>query len=55
MPNPVPTSIFNTTTLPSLTEYYNASQAIPLFLITVKSAFIKYLKETRKNLTKYIT
>jgi hypothetical protein len=54
-PNPVPTSASNTTTLPSLTEYYNASQAIPAFLVIVKPTFIKYLEETRKNLIKRIT
>ena len=55
MPNPIPTSISNTTTLPSLTEYYNAFQAIPPFSVTVKPAFIKYLEESRKNLIKHIT
>ena len=54
-PNPVPTSVSNTTTLPSLTKYYNASQAIPAFLVIVKPTFIKYLEETRKNLIKRIT
>ena len=49
VPNPIPTSASNTTTLPSLTKYYNASRAIPTFLVIVKPAFIKYLEETRKN------
>ena len=55
MPNPILTFAFNTITLPSLIKYYNAFQAIPPFLVIVKFAFIKYLKETRKNLIKYIT
>jgi hypothetical protein len=55
VPNPIPTSASNTTTLPSLTEYYNASRAIPAFLIIVKPIFIKYLEETRKNLIKRVT
>ena len=54
-PNPIPTSASNTTTLPSLTKYYNASRAIPTFLVIVKPTFIKYLEETRKNLIKRIT
>ena len=55
MPNPAPTSASNTTTLPSSTEYYNASRAIPAFLVIVNPTFIKYLEETRKNLIKCIT
>ena len=54
MLNPIPTFVFNITTLPSLTKYYNAFQAIPLFLVIVKPAFIKYLEETRKNLIKRV-
>jgi hypothetical protein len=55
MPNRVPTSIFNITTLPSsLTKYYNVSQAIPIFLVIVKPAFIKYLKKIREKLIKRV-
>jgi len=55
IPNLVPTFASNITTLPFLTKYYDASWAISAFLIIVKPAFIKYLKETRKILIKYIT
>ena len=55
MPNPISISAFNITTLPFLTKYYNTSYAIPPFSVIVKPTFIKYLEETRKNLTKHLT
>ena len=55
IPNPIPISIFNIIALPSfLTIIYNASWAISAFLVIVKPALTKYLKETRKKLIKYI-
>ena len=55
VPNPAPISTFNITALPSsLTEYYNASWAIPTFSVIVKPAFIKYLEETRKKSIKHV-
>jgi hypothetical protein len=46
---PNPAFISNVTTLPFISEFYNAALAIPAFLIIVKPPFIKYLEETRKN------
>jgi len=53
-PNPAPTSASNTTLSSSLTEYYNASRAIPAFSVIVKPTFTKYLEETRKKLIKRV-
>jgi hypothetical protein len=53
--NLAPISIFNATLPSTISEFYNAAWAISVFLVIVKPAFIKYLKETRKNLIKYIT
>jgi hypothetical protein len=55
VPNLVPTSVFNATLPSIISEFYYAAWAISAFLVIVKPAFIKYLKETRKNLIKYIT
>ena len=50
------TSAPNTITSPSTADNsYNISYAISAFLVIVKPAFIKYLKETRVNLIKHVT
>ena len=51
---PNATSASNATTLPSTFEFYNATLAIPAFLVIVKPPFIKYLEETRKNSIKRV-
>jgi hypothetical protein len=54
-PNPAPTSASNTTLPSIISEFYNAAQAIPTFLVIVKPTFIKYLEETRKNSIKRVS
>ena len=53
--NPVPASASNAILFSTISKFYNAAWAISAFLVTVKPAFIKYLKETKKNSTKHIT
>ena len=50
------TSARNKITSPStIDDFYNVSYAIPAFLVIVKPAFTKYLKETKVNLINCVT
>ena len=45
-PNPIPGSTSNTTLPSTISRFSYAAYVIPTFLVIVKPAFIKYLKET---------